>query len=49
MDEIFEKIRQQFDYGPYPRYPLEQSPGDDRDLLLIHNLTTPYYLRYRQR
>ncbi len=49
MDEVLEKIRQQFDYGPYPRYPLDQSPGTDRDFLFIHNLTTPYYLRYRQR
>ncbi|MCS7029931.1 MAG: methyltransferase domain-containing protein [Gloeomargarita sp. SKYG116] len=49
MDEILEKIRQQFNYGPYPRHSLEQSPRNDRDFLFIHNLTTPYYLRYRQR
>lgn len=49
MDEQLEKIRQQFDYGPYPRYPLDKSPHKDRDVLFIHNLTTPYYLRYRQR
>ena len=49
MDEVLEKIRQQFDYGPYPRHPLEESPAQDRDFLFIHNLTTPYYLRYRQR
>ncbi|MCS6782087.1 MAG: class I SAM-dependent methyltransferase [Gloeomargarita sp. SKYBB_i_bin120] len=49
MDEILEKIRQQFDYGPYPRISLETSPKDDLDTLFIHNLTTPYYLRYRKR
>jgi 2-polyprenyl-3-methyl-5-hydroxy-6-metoxy-1,4-benzoquinol methylase len=43
--ELIEKIRQQFDTGPYPRIPLEQSPKGDASLLYIHNLVTPYYLR----
>jgi 2-polyprenyl-3-methyl-5-hydroxy-6-metoxy-1,4-benzoquinol methylase len=43
--ELLEKIRQQFDTGPYPRTPLEQSPKDDGTLLYIHNFLTPYYLR----
>jgi len=49
MDEVLEKVRQQFNYGPYPRHPLEKSPKDDREFLWIHDVTTPYYLRYRQR
>jgi 2-polyprenyl-3-methyl-5-hydroxy-6-metoxy-1,4-benzoquinol methylase len=43
--ELLEKIRQQFDTGPYPRRPLEESPKDDAALLYIHNFLTPYYLR----
>jgi 2-polyprenyl-3-methyl-5-hydroxy-6-metoxy-1,4-benzoquinol methylase len=43
--ELLEKIRQQFDSAPYPRVPLEKSPKEDYDLLYIHNLVTPYYLR----
>jgi ubiquinone/menaquinone biosynthesis C-methylase UbiE len=43
--ELLEKIRQQFDTGPYPRIPLEKSPKDQADFLYIHNLVTPYYLR----
>jgi 2-polyprenyl-3-methyl-5-hydroxy-6-metoxy-1,4-benzoquinol methylase len=43
--EVLEKIRKQFDTGPYPRQPLEASPKDDAGFLYIHNLVTPYYLR----
>lgn len=43
--ELREKIRQQFDTGPYPRMPLEKSPKDDAVLLYIHSLVNPYYLR----
>lgn len=43
--ELLEKIRQQFDFGPYPRIPIDKSPKDDTNLLFIHNLVTPYYLR----
>lgn len=46
--EIFEKIRQQFDFEPYPRTSIESSPKDNSNLLFIHNLVTPYYLRYRK-
>jgi 2-polyprenyl-3-methyl-5-hydroxy-6-metoxy-1,4-benzoquinol methylase len=42
------KIREQFDFGPYPYFPLEQSPQHETESLFIHNLTTPYYLKYRQ-
>jgi ubiquinone/menaquinone biosynthesis C-methylase UbiE len=43
--ELLEKIRKQFDFGPYPRIPLDQTPKDEVDNLFIHNLVTPYYLR----
>ena len=43
--ELQEKIRQQFDVVTYPRVPVEKSPKDNYELLFIHNLVTPYYLR----
>lgn len=43
--ELLEKVRQQFDFGPYPRIPLEKSPKEDVARLYIHNFTTAYYLR----
>lgn len=43
-----DKIRQQFDYGPYPRIPLEQSPKEKYETLFYHNFVTPYYLRHRK-
>lgn len=46
--ELLEKIRQQFDTGPYPRKPLEQSPKADAALLYIHNFITPYYLKNKK-
>ncbi|MFM6206658.1 class I SAM-dependent methyltransferase, partial [Planktothrix sp.] len=46
--ELLQKIRQQFDSAPYPRIPLEQSPKNDYELLFIHNLVTPYYLKYQK-
>ncbi len=43
--ELLDKIRQQFEFAPYPRTPLEKSPKDNANLLFIHNLVTPFYLR----
>jgi ubiquinone/menaquinone biosynthesis C-methylase UbiE len=43
--ELLEKIRQQFDFGPYPRIEIDKSPKDDVTALYFHNLVTPYYLR----
>lgn len=43
--ELREKIRQQFDTGPYPRVPLETSPKNNAKSLYIHNLVNAYYLR----
>jgi len=46
--ELIEKIRQQFDNAPYPKVPLEQSPKKDYELLYVHNLVTPYYLKNKK-
>lgn len=43
--DLLDKIRQQFNWYPYPWYPLESSPKGDANSLFIHNLTTSYYLR----
>ncbi|MBD2103012.1 bifunctional 2-polyprenyl-6-hydroxyphenol methylase/3-demethylubiquinol 3-O-methyltransferase UbiG [Leptolyngbya sp. FACHB-261] len=43
--ELLEKIRQQFEFSPYPKTPLEQSPKDNVNLLFIHNLVTSFYLK----
>ena len=43
--DLRNKIRQQFDTGPYPRTPLETSPKNNAKLLYIHNLVNSYYLR----
>jgi ubiquinone/menaquinone biosynthesis C-methylase UbiE len=46
--DLLEKIRQQFDFGPYPRIPVDKSPRGDASLLFAHNLTIPHYLRYQR-
>jgi len=38
-------LRQLFDSHPYPRNPIEMSPKDDLNFLLLHSLTTAHYLR----
>jgi SAM-dependent methyltransferase len=43
--ELKEKIRQQFDFGPYPRKPLESTPKDNFNELFIHCFATPFYLK----
>jgi ubiquinone/menaquinone biosynthesis C-methylase UbiE len=43
--DVLEKIRKQFDTGPYPRKPLEDSPQNDAGFLYLHNFVTPYYQR----
>ena len=45
---ITEKIREQYNNQPYPRFPLEQTPKYDIKTLYYHNLTTAYYQRYHQ-
>lgn len=46
--EWFDKVRQQFDYAPYPRVPLEKLPHEKYKDLFIHSLATPYYLRHQR-
>jgi len=46
--DFLAKMRQQFDFGPYPRVPLDRAPKDDGNELFIHNLITPYYLRHNK-
>ncbi|ACK72192.1 Methyltransferase type 11 [Gloeothece citriformis PCC 7424] len=48
MTNIVEKIRQQFDSGPYPRIAIDQSPKNDISQLYVHNLTTATYRRNKQ-
>lgn len=40
-----EKIRRQFDYGPYPRIPVEKTPKEDANTLFVHDLVTAFYRR----
>ncbi|GAB4188570.1 MAG: class I SAM-dependent methyltransferase [Coleofasciculaceae cyanobacterium] len=46
--ELLEKIRQQFNTGPYPRTAIEKSPKEEPDLFYIHNLVTSFYLRNKK-
>jgi len=43
---FLEKMRRQFDFGPYPRYPIDKAPDGNINELFIHSLATPHYLRY---
>lgn len=47
-NEYKEMVKRQFDFGPYPRTPIDQTPKDDINRLFIHSLVTPYYLRYQK-
>jgi 2-polyprenyl-3-methyl-5-hydroxy-6-metoxy-1,4-benzoquinol methylase len=46
--EEFDKIREQYNYGPYPRIPLDKSPRESYETLYCHNFITAYYLRHRR-
>jgi ubiquinone/menaquinone biosynthesis C-methylase UbiE len=46
QDDFLKKMQQQFDFGPYPRYPIEQAPVRNSNQLFIHDLATSYYLQY---
>jgi len=46
--DLIDQIRQQYDYAPYPRIPLEKSPESEYELLYLHNLVTAYYFRNRK-
>ena len=43
-----EKMRRQFDSGPYPRIPINGFPKDDYERFFQNSLVTPYYLHYHQ-
>ncbi|TVQ20529.1 MAG: class I SAM-dependent methyltransferase [Leptolyngbya sp. DLM2.Bin15] len=45
---FLERMRRQFDFGPYPRYSIETVPREVGNELFTHNLVTPYYLCHRQ-
>jgi SAM-dependent methyltransferase len=45
---FLETMRRQFDFGPYPREPIDHSPSNEPNELFIYNLATPYYLRYQK-
>lgn len=42
-----EKLRQQYDYEPYPTIPVDYSPRNNINDLYIHNYVTPFYLRHQ--
>lgn len=46
--DLLEKFRQQYDFGPYPRTPIETSPQNDLQTLFTDCVATAYYLRHRQ-
>ena len=46
--EALALMRKRFDFGPYPRKPIEATPKSDPNQLFIHNLVTPYYLKHNQ-
>jgi 2-polyprenyl-3-methyl-5-hydroxy-6-metoxy-1,4-benzoquinol methylase len=46
--ELLEKIRQQFDFAPYPTFDIEADPKDNYELLFKHSLVTPYYLKHQK-
>lgn len=46
--DLIDQIRQQFDYAPFPRIPLEKSPECEYELLYLHNIVTAYYFRNRK-
>ncbi|NER39228.1 MAG: methyltransferase domain-containing protein [Oscillatoria sp. SIO1A7] len=47
-DDIWEKVREQYDFIPYPEKPIETPIGEDDNLLFVHNLATIYYSAKRQ-
>lgn len=45
---LLEKVRQQFEFEPYPAIPLDRDPPSNPLKLYSHSWITPYYLRYRK-
>lgn len=46
--DLTQKIYEQFNYLPYPESDIKESTKDNLELLFIHSIITPYYLRYQQ-
>ncbi|WP_338430029.1 class I SAM-dependent methyltransferase [Synechococcus elongatus] len=46
--EALERIRAQFDYGPYPRVPLEATPKENYGALAVHDIRSAFYRRDRK-
>jgi ubiquinone/menaquinone biosynthesis C-methylase UbiE len=47
-DDINDRLRQQFDYSPYPRVPIATTAKEFTHLLFVNSLTTANYIRDRQ-
>jgi 2-polyprenyl-3-methyl-5-hydroxy-6-metoxy-1,4-benzoquinol methylase len=43
-----DSIRDQFNYGPYPQHPIDATAKNDLNMMYIHSMATPYYLRHRK-
>ena len=48
QEEFLKRMRQQYDFDPYPHVSIEKLPNKDSNTLFIHDLTTAYYLRDRK-
>jgi 2-polyprenyl-3-methyl-5-hydroxy-6-metoxy-1,4-benzoquinol methylase len=48
LNDLLEQVRQQYDFGPYPRIAIDKSPQEDLPRLFNHCVATGYYLRHRQ-
>jgi SAM-dependent methyltransferase len=45
FSQDLDKVRQQYDFDPYPRTPIKDSPKENIQYLYFHNLVTSYYHR----
>lgn len=45
---LLEQVRQQYDFGPYPRIAIETTPKNDLQTLFKDCVATAYYLKHRQ-
>ncbi len=43
-----ERISKQFDFGPYPRVPIDEDPRKQLAKMFIHDIRTAFYLRDRK-
>jgi SAM-dependent methyltransferase len=45
---LLESIRDQFNFGPYPRHPLGETSEDNFNSLYRHCMANPYYMRHQK-